>query len=198
MTTVSQKTTVRLTGTVKKALLGTALALLALTLIGGYGFNWSWTGFPGNTLWDWMNLLLLPVTLGLLSLAFELSTGMLLRVAGAAALVLAVMMIGGYGFGWSWTGFQGNTLWDWLHLLVVPVTLPFVAHELGERQKQRALADAQHKRADLAGPDLARPDLARPDLARPDLARVGPDGPERPGPPLGPAVHPEQGEGPLR
>jgi hypothetical protein len=102
--TVSQEGALTPTGAVKKALLGTALALLALTLIGGYGFNWSWTGFPGNTLWDWMNLLLLPVTLGLLSLAFELSTGVLLRAAGAAALILAVLMIGGYGRGWSWTG----------------------------------------------------------------------------------------------
>jgi len=175
--TVSQEGALTPTGTVKKALLGTALALLALTLIGGYGFNWSWTGFPGNTLWDWMNLLLLPVTLGLLSLAFELSTGVLLRAAGAAALILAVLMIGGYGLGWSWTGFQGNTLWDWLHLLVVPLTLPFVAHELVERQKRRTLADAQHKSAGLDGADR---------------------GPERPEPPLRPAVRPEEAQEPLR
>jgi len=144
----------------KRALLGTGLALLALTLIGGYGFNWTWTGFPGNTLWDWMNLLVLPVTLGLLSLAFEVSTAALLRVGAVAALVLALLMIGGYGLGWSWTGFQGNTLWDWLHLLLVPVTLPFVAHELGERQKQRkALAEAQHK---ATGPGGSEREPSRP------------------------------------
>jgi len=34
-----------------------------LTIIGGYMFNWGWTGFRGNTLWDWLQLLILPVVL---------------------------------------------------------------------------------------------------------------------------------------
>ena len=28
---------------------------------GGYALRWSWTGYPGNTLWDWLQLLLLPL-----------------------------------------------------------------------------------------------------------------------------------------
>lgn len=128
----------------KRALLGTALAFGLLSVIGGYGFNWSWTGFSGNgTLWDWMSLFLLPVTLGLMPFAFELSTGVLLRTVAGLVVVLAVLLVGGYGLGWSWTGFQGNTLWDWLHLLLVPVSLSVVSHELGERQKRRKdMADA--------------------------------------------------------
>jgi hypothetical protein len=27
---------------------------------------------------------------------------------------------------WSWTGFSGNTLWDWLHLLLLPLLIPAV------------------------------------------------------------------------
>lgn len=129
----------------KKALLGVALAFVVLSVVGGYGFNWKWTGFSGNgTVWDWMNLFLLPITLGLLPFAFELSTAVLLRVSVALAVPFAVLLIGGYGLGWSWTGFAGNTLWDWLHLLLVPVALSLVSHELGERQKRAKEAREAH------------------------------------------------------
>ena len=30
----------------------------------------------------------------------------------------------GYWLDWTWTGFPGNTLWDWLHLLVLPLAFP--------------------------------------------------------------------------
>ena len=36
---------------------------LLVTAVGGYIFNWNWTGFRGNTLWDWLKLLLIPVAL---------------------------------------------------------------------------------------------------------------------------------------
>ena len=32
-----------------------------VTVIGGYVLRWSWTGYAGNTLWDWLTLLLLPL-----------------------------------------------------------------------------------------------------------------------------------------
>ena len=32
-----------------------------MTLIGGYAWRWTWTGHRGNTLWDWLQLLLLPL-----------------------------------------------------------------------------------------------------------------------------------------
>jgi ABC-type glycerol-3-phosphate transport system permease component len=40
-----------------------------------------------------------------------------------AVLVLVVLVIGGYTLNWTWTGFKGNTLWDWLELLVLPAAL---------------------------------------------------------------------------
>jgi hypothetical protein len=27
---------------------------------------------------------------------------------------------------WDWTGFTGNTLWDWMHLLLVPILFPLI------------------------------------------------------------------------
>lgn len=30
-------------------------------MIGDYALRWSETGYPGNTLWDWLQLLLLPL-----------------------------------------------------------------------------------------------------------------------------------------
>lgn len=44
---------------------------LLVTAVGGYIFNWNWTGFQGNTLWDWFKLLLLPVVLGTAKLTYR-------------------------------------------------------------------------------------------------------------------------------
>ena len=33
----------------------------SLTIVGGYAWRWTWTGYAGNTLWDWLQLLLLPL-----------------------------------------------------------------------------------------------------------------------------------------
>jgi hypothetical protein len=38
----------------------------------------------------------------------------------------ALTIVGGYAWGWSWTGYQGNTLWDWLGLLLLPLLVPTV------------------------------------------------------------------------
>ena len=46
------------------------IGLVVLVILGGYLFHWDWTGFNGNiksgkTLWDWMQLLFIPVVLTL-------------------------------------------------------------------------------------------------------------------------------------
>ena len=38
---------------------------LIVGIIGGYLFNWNWTGVSQKTLWDWMQLLIIPVVLAL-------------------------------------------------------------------------------------------------------------------------------------
>lgn len=42
-------------------------------------------------------------------------------VAGSGALL--VLIYGGYAHHWAWTGINGDTatLWDWLHLLLLPL-----------------------------------------------------------------------------
>src|SRR5918994_5299687 len=42
----------------------TSLAFL-LIVICGYLFGWKWTGLPKQTLWDWLDLLIVPVVLAL-------------------------------------------------------------------------------------------------------------------------------------
>lgn len=113
-----------------------AATFLGVLAIGGYAGGWSWTGFRGNTVWDWLHLLILPVVLSALPL--WLRTRRLLegrwRVAWAvAAITITVLAIGGYAGDWSWTGFRGNTAWDWLQLLLVPFVLPVVLAHLTSR-----------------------------------------------------------------
>jgi hypothetical protein len=45
----------------------------------------------------------------------------LVTMSGTVALVL---VFAGYLVPWAWTGFTGNTAWDWFKLLLLPVLLP--------------------------------------------------------------------------
>jgi hypothetical protein len=107
-----------------------ALMLLALfvgIVLAGYLVPWGWTGFEGNALWDWINLLLLPLVIATFPVWPEIRSELRLHhhLLGATFLIaFAVAIFGGYVWGWAWTGFQGNTLWDWLHLLVLPLVFP--------------------------------------------------------------------------
>ena len=44
-------------------------------------------------------------------------------LAWVGVVALAVVVWGGYGHHWPWTGINGGTatLWDWLHLLLLPL-----------------------------------------------------------------------------
>jgi hypothetical protein len=105
-------------------LLATVFAGIVLA---GYLVPWGWTGFEGNALWDWINLLLLPLVVATFPVWPEIRQELRMRHHLLLALALggfAVAVFGGYVWGWGWTGFQGNTLWDWLHLLVLPLVFP--------------------------------------------------------------------------
>ena len=52
----------------------------------------------------------------------------LLAIGISVALFLIVALIGSYAFGWQWTGFADATLWDWLRLAIVPVSLAVAAY----------------------------------------------------------------------
>ena len=113
---------------VKRAAFAT-LGVFVLIVLGGYLIPWAWTGFVGNSLWDWLNLVALPLAVALMPLAIgirEVWTGRHTAIVLVGAAVFAVLVLAGYLAHWAWTGFTGNTLWDWMHLLLLPLLLPIV------------------------------------------------------------------------
>jgi hypothetical protein len=80
----------------------------------------------------------------------------LILLLGALIGLLILILIGGYAFGWNRTGFgeyrtpllqnisveRPKTLWDWLDLLIIPVTLAIVVYFLNrsERSTDRKIA----------------------------------------------------------
>lgn len=105
-----------------------ALVVAALVVVGGgYVGGWPWTGFRGNEqVWDWLQLLLLPLAFATLPLwlryADRISRAR--RIAyGVAVAAFAIFVVVGYAVPLHWTGFGGRKLWDWLTLLLLPATL---------------------------------------------------------------------------
>jgi hypothetical protein len=98
-------------------------------VLAGYLVPLAWTGFAGNTLWDWFVLLLLPAAL--VSVRAWPTRGRPVRgyhkaAAGILAAGWVITLVGGYAGRWHWTGYPGNTLWDWLQLLLLPLVFPTI------------------------------------------------------------------------
>jgi hypothetical protein len=113
-----------------RAVIGvTCLSLFIALVVAGYTIPWDWTGFVGNTVWDWLGLALLPLTLSMLA-AFEFDVrsvkGHHIVFIIAFVVTIAVLAVGGYTQGWDWTGFEGNTLFNWMRLLFLPIVIPIV------------------------------------------------------------------------
>lgn len=109
----------------RQALAAGTGAFLGLVLA-GYLVPMHWTGFTGNTLWNWLELLLLPVVVATASVwatTWPPARPHLLATAVTAG-TLAVLAIFGYTVPWHWTGFAGNTAWDWIKLLLLPIIVP--------------------------------------------------------------------------
>ena len=51
------------------------LLVLLVLIILGYGFNWPWTGLHGKTLYDWLQLLIIPAVLAVGGYLFNFTTG---------------------------------------------------------------------------------------------------------------------------
>jgi hypothetical protein len=146
------------------------LAFLAFVLVGYVG-PLVWTGFRGQTLWSWLTLMLLPLALALASVRGWPKRVREVRrhhVVFAVTLLAAwvVTLIGGYAAGWTWTGYAGNTLWDWVSLLLGPlaittIVVPQLVRRLSgdvatlaeaeeqRRARTRAMAEARARAADL-------------------------------------------------
>jgi hypothetical protein len=104
------------------------VAFVGLVIV-GYLVPLNWTGFRGNTLWNWFVLIVLPVTIVVAGVWPK--TGRALRTHHKAAIALlaagwVATLLGGYLWSWGWTGYQGNTLWDWLQLLLLPLVFPTI------------------------------------------------------------------------
>jgi hypothetical protein len=132
------------------------LAALLVVLVGGYLLHWSWTGYRSQEgtrkLWDWLEVSVLPLTLALLPVWLQSRDRHRRRWVVAESLagaVLGMLVMGGYLLGWRWTGFTGNTLWDWLGLFLVPFVLPVVFHLLAQEDRRTSGAVPA---ADVAGP----------------------------------------------
>jgi len=105
-------------------------ATLALIIVASYTWNWTWTGFAGKQLWDWLHLMLFPVVVVLLPEWVRKGEPFGPRQAAIAMMVLggfAVLLVGGYRWGWTWTGFTGNSFHDWLDLMIAPFLVPLSA-----------------------------------------------------------------------
>jgi hypothetical protein len=114
----------------EKAGKGAAYVVAAALLVGiwgGYVRQWQWTGFQKNgQLWDWLNLLLLPIVLGTIPLWIRATKyiGKGRRVIHAVVIVAWTgFVIAGYLIPLKWTGFHGQKLWNWLVLLVLPAAV---------------------------------------------------------------------------
>ncbi len=112
-----------------------AVVIVACTgfVITGYLVPLNWTGFRGQTLWDWFELLLLPAALAATT-SMRVPLPKVLRslrpyqkgIMAALAVGWILTVIGGYALRWTWTGYAGNTLWDWLQLLLLPLVFPTI------------------------------------------------------------------------
>ena len=112
-----------------------AVVIVAWTgfVIAGYLIPLKWTGFHGQKLWNWLVLLVLPAAVVTAMTLIDMSArGSKIRlhpyqkaIIAALAVGWIVTVIGGYALHWTWTGYAGNTLWDWLSMLL-PLVFPII------------------------------------------------------------------------
>jgi hypothetical protein len=123
-----------------RAVIASALLASAVVVWGGYTSHWSWTGLTQNgTLWDWLKLLALPLSLAALPLWLQSHRHMSVIwrwILAAVAVAFGILVLLGYSLHWTWTGFAGNTLWDWLELLLLPIVIATVKFWTAEHSLQ--------------------------------------------------------------
>ena len=138
-----------------KRVLAVAIVILTVLEIGTYAFNWTWTGFrDNNTLWDWMQLLLLPLALAVVPIWFAAEEAQkrawLAQLRWVLAVVIGIfviLFIGSFAFHWTWTGFRDHgRVWDWLSILLVPVIVAVLPIWYSLRQSQKQSSQMEDRR----------------------------------------------------
>ena len=138
----------------RRRMLGSAVVVFIAFVAAGYVVPLGWTGFRGQTLWNWLTLILLPAAVTTRQ-AWRSSRRPARRVRVVALTTVVVAwaatLVGGYGAGWRWTGYPGNTMWDWLQLLLAPIAIntvlvPALVDVFSGHAAQRA-AEAAERRA---------------------------------------------------
>ena len=115
----------------RRVIYAAAIAAWTGLVIAGYLIPLNWTGFRGQTLWAWLNLLVLPaavtITMALAGVRARRPQARLRPYHKAIIAALAagwiVTVIGGYALQWQWTGYAGNTVWGWLGIFL-PLVFP--------------------------------------------------------------------------
>jgi hypothetical protein len=139
-----------------------AIAAWIVFVIAGYLVPLNWTGFSGNTLWDWFELIIFPVALTTWKMWPSLGrTLTAYQKTAITTLTTAwiITIIGGYRLNWAWTRYSGNTLWDWLQLLLAPIVFPTVVIPTmvrwvsGDAAGQAKRDEEKRKAAILARPE---------------------------------------------
>jgi hypothetical protein len=117
----------RMTATRRAPFLAGAVVFAAVVVL-GYSLHWGWTGFAGNTLWDWLEVLLLPVVIATVQYwtADRVVEARHRYLGAALGLAFALFVVCAYLLPIGWSGFVGNTLWDWVRLLLIPLLMPLV------------------------------------------------------------------------
>jgi len=114
--------------TVRKGAAYVLTAVVLVVLSGGYFWRWAWTGLPSNyQLWNWLQVLLLPVVLGTIPLWMQyrkyITRGRRIITGAAAAACIGLVILGYLLPAFSWTGFPGQRLSNWLQLLLIPAAV---------------------------------------------------------------------------
>ena len=150
----------------RQIILAILVAGFVVLVIVGYAAHLRWTGFPGNKLWDWFGLIFLPLSLAAVRVWRNLHERITpMQLAGIIGVLIAfgLLIAGGYALNWRWTGFQGNTLWDWFQLLlapvlfaifVVPAAAGWVSKEIEEHEER---VEERKEEAQAASPSPAAP-----------------------------------------
>ncbi len=136
----------------RRVVIGTVIVGSGLLITLGYALHLTWTGFSGNTLWDWLQLLVLPVSIATARFWTTERTIESKHRLGVAALTIgfAVFTACAYLLPIAWTGFVGNTLWDWTKLLIVPILMPLVLVPAASRWIARGIASIDDSPDDTA------------------------------------------------